>query len=135
MTLRTAALRVLAPAALLIAGGCSLPSQRADFRSNDPQERTLAVGEAMRTADRTSVPRLIELLASSDPAERMFAINALETLTGETRGYRHWAPERERREAVRRWVDWYAAAGPEGAGGPAEGLAAAASGGQGAGSP
>ncbi|MDX2115875.1 MAG: HEAT repeat domain-containing protein [Planctomycetota bacterium] len=89
-------------------GGCSLPAQRADFRSPDPQERTLAIARAARTQDPTSVPALISQLESEDPADRMFAIRALERTTGQTLDYRYDDPEPARREAVDRWVRWVA---------------------------
>lgn len=88
------------------AGACSLPARQADFRSNDPQERTLAVAQAARDPDGASVPQLIQMLQSSDAAERMLAITTLERITGETLGYEYSAPESARRAGVARWVAW-----------------------------
>jgi len=96
--------------ALLVTGGgfgCSLPPQRPDFSSVDPQERTLAAAEAARRADRSSIPPLIEMLDSPDAAQRMLAIATLERLTGQTLDYAYWAPEHQRSEAVSRWVQWW----------------------------
>lgn len=87
--------------------GCSLPPQRADFASNDPQERTLAVAKAAREDDRRSVPQLIQVLQSTDPAERMLAIDTLEQMTGQTLGFEYWAPASARRKAIDRWQAWW----------------------------
>lgn len=87
--------------------GCSLPPPRPDFSSVNPQDRTLAVAEAARRSDRSSIPRLIEMLDSPDSAQRMLAITTLERLTGQTLGYAYWAPEHQRNEAVSRWMDWW----------------------------
>lgn len=87
--------------------GCSMPAQRADFSSNDPQERTLAVAKAARDEDRRSVPQLIQVLQSTDPAERMLAIETLERITGQTLGFEYWAPAPARREAIERWQAWW----------------------------
>jgi hypothetical protein len=95
-------------------GGCSLPEQRADFNSVDPQERTLATLKAAETGDRAAIPQLIQQLASDDPALRMLAIRTLERLTGQTLGYEHAAPEPQRREAIVRWRDWQRAADSQG---------------------
>jgi hypothetical protein len=43
------------------------------------------------------------MLGSTDPAERMLAINALEHREGTTLGYKHSAPQWERLEAIQRW--------------------------------
>lgn len=94
---------------MLVAGGlagCSLPGQRADWASTDPAERTLAIGRAARAPDDESTRRLIVLLESDDPCERMLAIESLRRATGETFGFDYAAPERERRSAVARWVVW-----------------------------
>lgn len=87
-------------------GGCSLPAQRADFASIDPQERTLAIGQAASSGDQAAASKLIQQLSSDDPATRMLAIAALAELTGETKGYDYAGPEPQRREAVERWEAW-----------------------------
>ncbi len=90
----------------LALGGCSLPEQRADFRSVDPQERTLALAQAARERDQDSIPVLISMLDSEDAGERMLAIQTLERLTGQTLGYDFAAPRFKREPAVREWVQW-----------------------------
>lgn len=85
-------------------GGCSSPP--GGFDSPDPAARTHAIAEAARTEDAAAIPELIALLDSDDAAVRLLSIRTLERLTGRTMGYEHYAPEAERREAVRRWVAW-----------------------------
>lgn len=86
-----------------LVGGCALPAQRADFRSVDPQERSLATVQARDLRD---VPGLIEELGSDDPAARMLANQALERVTGQSMGFDYAAPERKRAEAIDRWKEW-----------------------------
>lgn len=52
---------------------------------------------------RADLPRLVECLASDDPAVRLGAIGVLERMTGTTLGYRASAPPAERARAVERW--------------------------------
>lgn len=101
--IHAAAALVLACGAMV--AGCS--SAPRGFDSPEPAERIAAATEAARTRDATAVPNLITLLRSDDPAVRMVSIRALEAITGETLGYNHAGPERERERAVRRWVEWY----------------------------
>lgn len=102
--------RSIRTAVLLACAGlsaCSLPPQRADFSSPDPQERTLAVARAAREDDRQSIPYLIQTLESPDPAQRMLAIGSLERLTGQTLGYEYWATDPVRRASIDRWQAWW----------------------------
>ena len=54
----------------------------------------------------SSAEPLIKALSSEDPAERFYAIEALERLTGETRGYVYFEDARARAPAVQRWKQW-----------------------------
>ena len=91
---------------LLLLGACSGPSLSADFESIDPQERTLALAQAVRSDDRARIPEFIKMLDDPDPATRMLAIGALNRWTGETLDYDHADPETKRRAAVDRWENW-----------------------------
>lgn len=88
----------------LVGAGCSSPAR--GFASADPGARLDAAVEAAAREDRSSIPDLIKLLESDDPAARLVAINTLHRLTGTTNGYDYAAPEAERRAAVDRWVAW-----------------------------
>lgn len=67
----------------------------------------MAVAQAARQEDRASIPNLILVLESSDPAQRMLAIGALERMTGQSLGYEYWAPRPVRDEAIARWKAWW----------------------------
>ncbi len=87
--------------------GCA-PPVRIGLDSPDPQGRTIALARAADGADEASVPKMIDLLNSVDPAQRFLAIKGLENRTGETFGYVHYAPEAERIAAQERWAAWWA---------------------------
>lgn len=89
----------------LWSGGCAAPPGGLD--SPVPSERLRAVGRAVKEQDRSAVPKLITMLGSDDPVVRLVAIRALESLTGETHGYEHAAPEPLRQATVALWVAWY----------------------------
>jgi hypothetical protein len=87
-------------------GACSGPERRADFDSNDPQEQTLALAEALNGDQQDQIPALIRLLDSPDPATRMLAIGTLNRWTGQTLGYDHAASEPKRKASADRWEQW-----------------------------
>lgn len=91
----------------LAVGGCGGPAFEAGFRSVDPQERTAALLESVRTDDGESIPDLIIMLESGDPAQRMLAADALRRLTGEDLGYRHYDPPAARAIAADAWRRWW----------------------------
>lgn len=100
---RAAASAILAAVAAS-GGGCTYAGS---FDDPDPGGRLDAIRRALAADDRSAVPHLISLLDSDDAAVRLYAINALEQFTGQTLGYDHAAPARDRRLAVERWVAWY----------------------------
>lgn len=88
-------------------GGCLAdPSGDVGFNLPDPQARMRAARVAADSEDRNAIPNLVGMLHSDDAAERMTAIGALERLTGETMGYRHFDPRPVRAEAIDRWTAW-----------------------------
>jgi len=86
--------------------GCGGP-QQTGFNAPEPGAKLAAIIEAGRKKDRSAIPHLIEQLESDDQAVRMYAILALERITGTRKGYVYYAPPAERRRAVRRWVQAY----------------------------
>ena len=92
-------------ATLLGVGGCGPPATEARFDSANPAAKMYAIEEAARTLDTSSTAGIVEQLDSDDPAVRMLAIEALQLLTGETYGYRHYDPVYLRRAAIKRWVE------------------------------
>lgn len=95
-------------AAALLAG-CGGSGQNPSFETGGPIGRTKAIGDAAARGDQNAIPDLIESLWSADPAERMLAIRALESMTGETLGYGFSDPEPKRTAAADRWVSWWRA--------------------------
>ena len=101
---------------LLLSGAvtaCAPPVPTGDFDSPDPSSRIYA---AVRVAsqhdrdgarpDRATLQHLIEMLLSSDPAERLIAGDTLKLVTGEDFGFDPSAPLAERASAVERWKTW-----------------------------
>lgn len=93
--------------------GC-LGRSETGLGSRDPAERVRAMAEAAAASDDGAVPGLIERLSSEDAGERLLAIRALERITGDTRGFDHAGPAREREAAIGRWVRWWAESRQEG---------------------
>ena len=106
---------ILVLAGALVVSGCQGPGLEAGFDAPDSGAKLHAAAKAAREHDRSSIPQLVELLSSDDPAVRVVAITALEGMTGQRLGYEHSGSERDRRAAVGRWRAWLGGkAGPEG---------------------
>ena len=76
------------------------------MNSRDPGERIHAIVEAGERGRQEAVPLLVDRLEDEDEAVRFFAIQSLERITGESRGYRYYDPPGLRARAVRRWRSW-----------------------------
>ena len=87
----------------LVACRASPAKARAQLVSGTPVQQAQAAVKLTEHRDVQSIPELIALLNDKDPAVRMYAITALEDLTGQTYGYKFYAPETERAAASRRW--------------------------------
>jgi HEAT repeat protein len=77
-----------------------------DFQNEDPKVRISAIRRAGSEKLESSVPYLVDRLSDSEADVRMFAIVALEKITGETHGYRHYDDSASRNEAIDRWRRW-----------------------------
>jgi hypothetical protein len=97
--------------ALLLAG-CGGPKPEG-FDDPTPTGRLQAIRQAARDQDKSpkTLRELVRSLSADDPVERMLAIRALEGLTGETQGYRHYETLTNRQAAVNRWLGWLHAEG------------------------
>lgn len=73
------------------------------LHSESPDQRAAAACLAAERRDRDAVPLLVDRLDDDDEAVRMFAILALERITGTRLGYAYHAPEPERLRAIERW--------------------------------
>lgn len=98
------AISILLATAVVGSAGCLRQQEGLDAPS--PSKRLDAIVEASQDDDAESLRGLVTKLDSSEPAERMLAIRALERRTGTTLGYDHTAPDWQRREAVNRWVEF-----------------------------
>ena len=93
--------------AMLLLPACAPSALEGTFNSPDPAAKLNAIRRAGIERDRSAIPRLIEQLDSDDPSVRMFAIGALDRITGTRLGYNYYDPPAERRAAVDRWVRAY----------------------------
>ncbi len=104
---RSTSIAGLALAGLALGLSGCFPSLDPAFDSPAPSKRLDAIVDAAAQDDRSTIAPLIDKLDSDDPAERMFAIRALERISGgRTFGYRYADPEWLRRDSVNRWVEW-----------------------------
>jgi len=105
---RLAMLRIL----WVLLSACSLVGcgeQRdiaAGFQDEDPNARIAAIRSAGRDKLESTVPYLVDRLTDSEAEVRMFAIIALQEITGLTHEYRHYDPATLRQGAVERWRKW-----------------------------
>ncbi len=91
----------------LLMGGCSVQGEEPSLTASDPQAQNSWIAHAVEARDMSAAPGLIELLDSSDPAERLVAIGALRSITGENHGYRIADPPTVRAAAADRWEAWW----------------------------
>jgi hypothetical protein len=87
---------------VLLLGGC-VAGYKPALTSPDPAARIRAIRQVVEKQDRGAVPLLVNRLEDEDEAVRFYAITALVKMTGSDLGYRFYAPEAERLEAVKRW--------------------------------
>lgn len=83
---------------------CHTPPIENSFDSPDPAAQLPAILQSAKAPDPSDIPQLVRLLQSEDPAVRFLAIDALDTITGQTLGYRAWDTPPERAAAVERWL-------------------------------
>ena len=69
-------------------------------------ERIAACIRAGQQRDESVLPLLVDRLEDSDADVRLFAIGALKKITGQDLGYRCYASESKRSEAVQKWRNW-----------------------------
>jgi HEAT repeat protein len=88
----------------LVAGcaGPRTPYPRA-LQSDRPGERMQACKRAAELQDRSVVGILVDRLDDDDEGVRLYAILALEKLTGTRLDYDYYAPEALRQRAIKRW--------------------------------
>ena len=77
-----------------------------DFQDEDPKTRIAAIRNAGQDKLESAVPYLVDRLTDSEVEVRMFAIIALQEITGLTHDYHHYDGAAARRKAVERWRRW-----------------------------
>ncbi len=82
------------------------------LRHQDPAYKIPAMKAAVSDQDTGAIPMLIDSLDSDDPAVRLYAIIALEKLSGQTFDYAFYADRAERQPSIQRWRQWLAAQRP-----------------------
>lgn len=92
-------------AALACFGCASGATSREQLKSPSAFERAAAAVQSAEAGDAGAIHTLVDLLEDRDGGVRLYAIVALERLTGQTYEYQHFAPESQREVAVDRWRD------------------------------
>jgi HEAT repeat protein len=80
-----------------------MPTAKASFESAEPAARNAAIVQAAKTRDAKSVPQLVRMLRSDDPATRVLAIRALEQITGHTLGFDAAGSDEQRARGIEAW--------------------------------
>ena len=91
------------------AAGCTAPRRPLVVTDPDPSVKIPAFKKAVRAKDRAAARQLVADLDNDDPAVRLYSINALRRMTGETFGYHYYENDEQRRPALERWQAWLAA--------------------------
>lgn len=94
---------------LALTAGCGRGRVKPAIASTDPTEKIPGIVRAVARQDLSQARHMVAGLSSDDPAIRMFAINGLQKLTGQTLGYNYYDGEAAREAAVQRWEQWLAA--------------------------
>jgi hypothetical protein len=87
-------------------GACSAPREARLLDNPDASGKIPAIKMAVERKDYAATKQLVKDLDSDDAAVRLYAIEGLKRLTGETFGYEYYFDEDERRPAIERWQRW-----------------------------
>ncbi len=89
-------------------GGCVATggSIRERMTNEDPAIRIRAIGDVAKAGDSSLLPDVVERLDDGDSAVRMYAIVALEKMTGTRLGYSYADPPSKRTRAISAWRDY-----------------------------
>ena len=87
--------------------GCGAPRDIAgDFQNEDPNVRIAVIRRSGQDKLESAIPYLVDRLTDSEAEVRMFAIMALQKITGLTHDYRYYQGASLRQDAVGRWRKW-----------------------------
>jgi hypothetical protein len=98
-------------AAIALAFGvsaCGGPRGPRTVNNADLLVKIPAIKASVQAQDFSAAAQLIKDLESDDAAVRFYAIGGLQRLTGQDFGYRYYAEETERAEAIGKWKAWLA---------------------------
>ena len=101
----------LAVGVCALTAGCSSNPSRADsvyqqLQDDNPSRRVEAIVRVGQEKDPKAVPYLVDRLEDQDADVRLYAILALERITGQNFGYEFYQDEMQRRPAVEKWRQW-----------------------------
>lgn len=100
----TTLLALAVPAMVLV--GCQQQPVSGDLGAEEAPRRIPALVGAANSTDDAELAAMVHALMDDDPAVRLFAIQALHDRTGQTLGYKYYAPAEERSAAAQRWREW-----------------------------
>ena len=83
----------------------SAGSRHEQLALGNPLDQVAATVWLAEAGDPEAVHTLVNLLQARDSTVRMYAILALERLSGQDYGYKYYEPEPDRIRAVQRWRD------------------------------
>ena len=95
-------------------GGRAGDGPTVSLQNKDPAGKIPAMKQAAERQDRSAVPDLVQTLESDDPAERLYAIEALRRITGQDLGYNYYGSDEQRASGVQRWKTWLGTRQPPG---------------------
>jgi hypothetical protein len=93
----------------LAAAACAGTTGPRTVENPDPSVKIPLIEKAVKNSDHSVVPQLVHDLRDDDPAVRMFSIDALHQLTGQTFDYNYYQDDAARLPAELRWEQWLAA--------------------------
>ena len=103
---------LICAAVIFCGAGCNIGGPRS-VDNADPAVKIRAMKRLVREHDVNAARKLVAELDSDDPAVRLYAIEALERLTGERFEYQYYFDEEQRKPSVERWQQWLGQAGSE----------------------
>lgn len=98
------ALICLTTTVVTLIGCATLDPPQKGLIADNPSRLLEGIRLAGAQRDTTKVPLLVEQLDNDDPAVRVFAIHALDQITGERLGYNPYDPPMRRAQAIGQWV-------------------------------
>jgi hypothetical protein len=90
---------------LLLGLGCA-PSNEPPMSSRDPYVKIPAMKRATESRDSAAMKQLVADLDHDDPAVRLYAIQALDRMTGQRLGYNYSDEPETRKASIKRWQQW-----------------------------